>query len=103
VDQLVITLAGCLCAFSDLEKELEGLNPSPDTGSLLGLWDSSKWASKDKDLSRILRSLQNHKLTLTLMLTVINWYVTTVSQQIRTNWYMLSANPRSNHSVLRKN
>jgi len=61
--------------FSDLEKLLESLNPNPDAGLLLRLWDGTKWALKDSDIGRILGNLQRHKSSLTPMMTIITWYV----------------------------
>ena len=81
IEQLVATLTGCVCVFSELDKVLEELN-NRDAGSLLRLWDSAKWALKDSVIGRILSELQQHKASLTLMLTIITWQVTTISQQM---------------------
>jgi len=75
VNQLVATLTGCFCAFTDLEQVLESLNTNEDSSSLFRLWSSAKWALKDKDLSRILSFLQIHKSSLSLILQIIYWFV----------------------------
>jgi hypothetical protein len=75
VNQLVATLTGCVCTFTDLVKVLENLNANWDAGSALSLWRRTKWACKDRDLTRILSDLQNHKSSLNILLTIINWSV----------------------------
>jgi len=80
VEPLVATLTGCVCSFNKLEGVLESLNTKPDAGSLLRLWDSTKWALKDSDISQILDDLQKHKSSLNLMMTTITWYIPASSQ-----------------------
>jgi len=77
VDQVVTILAGCVCAFSELEKELETLKTDGSSSSGLNAWDSAKWARKYQNLGRILAELQRHKSSLNLMLSVYTWYITT--------------------------
>jgi hypothetical protein len=69
VHQVVTTLTGCVCAFSELEQALDGLR----TGDL-NVWDRGRWAAKESDFDRIMGALQNYKSSLNLMLTIFNWY-----------------------------
>jgi hypothetical protein len=80
VEPLVATLTGCVCSFNELEEVLESLNTKPDAGSLLRVWDSTKWARKCSDIDRILGDLQKHKSSLNLMIATITWYIPASSQ-----------------------
>jgi hypothetical protein len=71
INQLVATLTGCVCAFTDLKNILDSLSSKPGQG----LWGSVKWTFKDQDLARILCDLQTHKSSLNLMLMIITWWV----------------------------
>jgi len=75
VEDLVCTLTGCVCTFSELDKELESLKTDDSDGSQFTAWNSMKWATKDQGLATILRNLQMHKTSLSLMLSVYTWYV----------------------------
>jgi hypothetical protein len=80
IKQIVATLTGCVCAFSELEKELESVKTTQTEG--LTLWDSVLWAQKDQAFRRLLKDLESHKSSLTLMLTIYNWFVLTFSNLI---------------------
>ncbi|KAF8241347.1 hypothetical protein K440DRAFT_478712, partial [Wilcoxina mikolae CBS 423.85] len=70
VEDLVGTLTGCVCACFELDKVLECLNTDDGDESRFTAWDSVKWAAKDQEIASILRNLQMHKTSLSLMLTV---------------------------------
>ena len=70
VDQVVVTLAGCVATFSDLEPFVKSLN----SDNSLGILDRVRWASKSSMLAEIITRLQNHKLSLTMMVTILTWY-----------------------------
>jgi hypothetical protein len=72
VNQIVTTLTGCVCAFSELEECLESVKTTQRRG--LTLWDRAKWAAKEGDFRRILGNLEQHKSSLGLMLMIYNWY-----------------------------
>ncbi|KAF8245177.1 hypothetical protein K440DRAFT_646545 [Wilcoxina mikolae CBS 423.85] len=72
VNQIVAALTGCVCAFSELEKELESLQRSREQTRGLTLWDSVLWTQKDQTFQRLLKDLEGHKSSLTLMLMIYN-------------------------------
>ena len=71
IEQIVTILAACVTTFSDLDEFVDTL----DSDEKLGLLDKLRWASKAKSLSDIIAKLQMHKTSLTLMLTILTWYV----------------------------
>ena len=79
VDDLVVALTGCVCTFSELDRELEGLRMDDGAHGALknrfGAWRSVKWAVKDQDIAKILRNLQMHKTSLNLLLSIYTWLV----------------------------
>jgi hypothetical protein len=75
VDQLIVSLTGCVCTFSELDQVVESLKTYPD--SQLYAWGSMKWARKELVLRRIFGSLQQHKSSLGLILAIYTWFVTT--------------------------
>lgn len=79
VDQLVTALTGCVCAFTELEHELEGLESDS-----VSLWDRARWAQKDSNLRRIVGDLEKSKSSLNLMLTIHTWFVATVFTDLET-------------------
>lgn len=62
VDDLRITLTGCVLAFNELEKELDGVKTGGSS-----LWDRAKWAQKDATIQRILDDLERIKTSLGIM------------------------------------
>lgn len=70
VDQVLVTLTGCVCTFSELEKEVNGL------GLATGIRNRLKWALAESTISQLVQRLQNHKASLNLMLTILTWYGT---------------------------
>ena len=71
IEQIVTILAACVTTFSDLDVFVDTL----DSDEKLGLLDKLRWASKVKSLSDIIAKLQMHKTSLTLMLTILTWYI----------------------------
>jgi hypothetical protein len=69
VDQIVVTLSGCVSIFSDLDIFVEVLGS--DHG--LGLMDRFRWASRASTIQEHLQKLEMHKTTLTLMVTILTW------------------------------
>ncbi len=70
LDQLLTTLTGCVTTYSDLQFILTGLNISEDVGT----FDRIKWMRQESRLNTLVQRLQSHKSSLTLMLTIIQWY-----------------------------
>ncbi|MCJ1250843.1 hypothetical protein MMC30_008071 [Trapelia coarctata] len=72
VEQIIVTLTGCVTAFSDLEKTLEPLK----TSQPLRILDRIRWGLREeKSIGRILARLQVTKTSLNLMLTTLTWYI----------------------------
>jgi len=70
LDLLVNTIVATMCSFSELEAEVEKLKVSgPKLVPLKYMW-------KDAEMQAILRQLQSHKTSLTLMLTILSRLVT---------------------------
>ncbi|RKL36722.1 hypothetical protein BFJ72_g8271 [Fusarium proliferatum] len=67
LEHVLTTLTGCVTTFSDLQSLMDQLNLSPDMGTI----DKMKWARQESNISAIVQRLQNHKSSLTLMLTVL--------------------------------
>ena len=70
LDQLLTTLTGCVTTYSDLQSMLVRLNISED----MGTFDRIQWVRQEGKLNSLVQRLQNHKSSLTLMLTIIQWY-----------------------------
>lgn len=70
LDQLLTTLTGCVTTYSDLQSILTTLNISED----MGVFDRIKWMRQEGSLNTLVQRLQSHKLSLTLMLTILQWY-----------------------------
>ncbi|CZR32655.1 uncharacterized protein FPRO_01975 [Fusarium proliferatum ET1] len=67
LEHVLTTLTGCITTFSDLQSLMDQLNLSPDMGTI----DKMKWARQESNIAAIVQRLQNHKSSLTLMLTVL--------------------------------
>lgn len=75
LDQLLTTLTGCVTTYSDIQFILMGLNISED----MGTFDRIKWMRQEERLNTLVQRLQSHKSSLTLMLTILQWYNPTAS------------------------
>ena len=71
VDELIVTLTDTLLTFCDLEKFL---NLLADPKLLGALRNAVTWLSRVTEIDGYLVKLQRHKLSLTLMLSIIQWY-----------------------------
>jgi hypothetical protein len=71
LEHVLTTLTGCVTTYSDLQPIIDDLNTSPD----MGTFDKLKWARQESSIAVIVQRLQNHKSSLTLMLTVLQWSV----------------------------
>lgn len=70
LDQLPTMLTGCVMTYSDVAYILEGLNISED----MGTFDRLRWKMQENQLNMLVQRLQHHKSSLTLMLTITQWY-----------------------------
>jgi hypothetical protein len=71
VDQLVATLTEAVLTFSELEALLTPLG----AWSEISMLERMQWAWKEDTISRIMLRLDRHKSSLSLMLTIVQWYV----------------------------
>jgi len=71
VDQVVVTLAACVTTFSELDAFATSLQSTIE----MTIFDRLHWVSKEKDIKNMLAKLESHKLSLTLMVTILTWYV----------------------------
>ncbi|KAF3309409.1 hypothetical protein TWF173_010950 [Orbilia oligospora] len=76
LENISITLTGFVVTYSDLEKHLDFVK----TGDEISSFDRSKWVLREKDILDVVRRLQNHKASLSLMLNIINASLTTKSR-----------------------
>lgn len=70
VEHIVTIVSGCVLTFSELEKLLDELKADD-----LSVLDRIKWARKRTEIMAIVTRLQNHKSSLSLMLSVLNGFV----------------------------
>ena len=80
LDDLVATLTGCVCVFSELDGALESLGARE--GQDLTVLDKTKWAVKEENIEKILMDLQMNKGSLQWMLSIYLWFVTHISYLI---------------------
>ena len=79
LDDLVATLTGCVCVFSELDGALESLGAQDDiVGRNLNVWDKTKWAVKEESIEKSLRNLQMNKSSLQWMLSIYLGFVTRI-------------------------
>ncbi|KAH0538887.1 hypothetical protein FGG08_004543 [Glutinoglossum americanum] len=67
LEHVVVTLTGCVTTYSELELIIDSVHVDPE----MGAFDRIKWAVKEKEILDIVRRIQNHKSSLTLMLTIL--------------------------------
>jgi len=79
IHQLVATLSGCVLVCSSLDKYLNEVvvgivDPSVPASKARLVWERVKWAAwKEAEVADIIEDLQQHKLSLNLMLGIIQW------------------------------
>jgi hypothetical protein len=67
---IVATLTACVITYSDLERVV---NKCVDEGKVKRV----KWLINEGEIVELVQRAQSHKLSLTLMLTILQWYVYT--------------------------
>ena len=70
VEKVVTVVSSCVLTFSELEKLLDELK----TGSL-DVLDRLRWARKESAIADLIQRLQNHKASLSLVLSILNGFV----------------------------
>ncbi|KAF1344205.1 hypothetical protein BDV97DRAFT_408195 [Delphinella strobiligena] len=68
VEHMQVILVECVITYSELEPIMDSLGVTPARG----FWNRIKWKYKENDISRILDRLGDHRLSLSLMLTILN-------------------------------
>ena len=76
MEQVIVTLTECVITFSELEDVL-------GTSKDMGVLDRIKWAMRESKISEIQRRLQSDKSLLTLMLTILHWFVAPFYEIVR--------------------
>ncbi|KAF3103009.1 hypothetical protein TWF706_005129 [Orbilia oligospora] len=79
LENISITLTGFVVTYSDLEKHLDFVKAGDEISS----FDRSKWVLREKDILDVVRRLQNHKASLSLMLNIINAYIVWVDAKTK--------------------
>ena len=69
IEQLVIALSNCGSIFSELEETLDSFKPAEP----MQPWRLARWLFKERDISALVVRLQQSKLSLSLMLTILTW------------------------------
>lgn len=68
VHHLSMTLTACVCTFSLLERRVDRLLPV--ARSTMTTLDRLKWTLAESDITQLVQRLQQHKSSLTLLLTI---------------------------------
>ena len=71
VEQVLVVLSDCVLVFSELEQTLDPLK-------LEEPWQAHravKWMRREKDVAAIVTRLQSSKVSLSLIMTILNWQV----------------------------
>jgi hypothetical protein len=71
LEDVLITLTGCVITYSELQAILNGLNFNPE----MGAFDLMKWAQQEPTITNITLRLRQHKRSLILMRTILKWYI----------------------------
>ena len=74
VDHIIKILSKCVITFSELENILDELELKS-----MGILDRMRWTWKETDIMLLIQRLQHHKVSLSLMLNVINGFVASYS------------------------
>ena len=67
VEQVLVVLTECVTSFSELEEILDTLKVETN----VSLLDRIKWASKESAIVAVCKRLESNKVSLTLMLTIL--------------------------------
>ena len=67
VEWMVTIVSGCVLTFSELEKLLDGFKTET-----LSILDRLKWVRKETAIVDLIQRLQNHKASLSLVLSILN-------------------------------
>jgi hypothetical protein len=73
LDHLIITLTHSMITFSDLESLVSPFVVDSAAGP--STWDRLKFAWQEDRISNSIQRLESHKSSITLMLSILQWYV----------------------------
>jgi hypothetical protein len=68
VGHLSLTLGSCMATFSQLERTVDRLIPVPSPE--MSMFSKLRWARATPKISELVRRLQQHKATITMLLTI---------------------------------
>ncbi len=82
VEQVAVTLTACIMTLSQLDGILEGwkVEGVRDGKGRMGSWDRVNWVGKMGVLEGLIGKLQLQKASLSLMVTILTWFVTSWSR-----------------------
>lgn len=69
LEHVAATLIGSVTTYSELEAIIDSVRVDPETGT----FDRIRWTDKENDIRDIVQRIQNHRTSLTLMLTILQW------------------------------
>ena len=84
VDKVVNIVSGCVLTFSELERLLDEMKTDD-----LDVLDRLKWARKESVIVDLIRRLQNHKASLSLVLNILNGFVSEISATFSSAWVLI--------------
>lgn len=73
VQQIQIILTGCVLTVSELQAVVSGLSQGSTPN--IGIRDRMKWLLAESNISQLVQRLRDHKSSLTLILTLLTWWV----------------------------
>jgi hypothetical protein len=71
LEHIATTLMGCIITYDELEAIIDSVHGATKMGAI----DRLKWTLKETEIRDIIQRIQNHKISLTLMLSILQWYV----------------------------
>ena len=71
VDHVIVILSGCVATYSEFEALLDKI----DYSVKFPILDRFTWARNEKRITDIVKRLQTHKVSLSLLLTILNGWV----------------------------
>lgn len=77
MENIIVTVTGCLTTYSELEvitKKCFDKQP-------MGVFTRLEWLLREMDVNKIINRLQNHKSSLILMLTILQWCAASITLQ----------------------
>jgi hypothetical protein len=69
LEHVAATLMGCVTTYDELEAIIDNVHGTTEMGAI----DRLKWTLKETEIKDIIQRIQNHKISLTLMLSILQW------------------------------